>query len=485
MDFYLPSDIYKLEKQLTQSKYTQDELISMASNSVANFIFSNFADKKHVLIFCGKGSNAADGFVLANILSNNYKVTIVKVFSADELSSTASIALRELNPNVNLSDLNQDLDDDYDLLVDAILGIGARAGLAPNIDNGITIINNLKLPTIAIDIPSGINASTGHSLGNFVRANFTITFFAPKVGLVLADGRDASGKIIVSDLIDSLSMPPALISYEYKNIAKNLPTRNQNSHKGNYPSVLIVAGGDGYLGALLLCIRTVIKMGAGLVYVVTEDSNIKSTLELYPTIIITSFANKHLVDSYIDKSTVCLLGPGISNELWAKAILSNVIEKQKRAVIDAGCIRMLGCEANLNNLILTPHPGEAAALLDSTSNSIQQDRLGSITKIVNNYNSVCILKGSGSIIHSPNNEVPILCDYGNPGLATAGMGDVLAAMVAVMLGYFTNELDAASIATYMHSYAADIIAKDEGCIGIEATDLIDKVHQLINKKDLI
>ena len=485
MDFYLPSDIYKLEKQLTHTKYTQDELISMASNSVANFILSNFPDKKHVLIFCGKGSNAADGFVLANILSNNYKVTIVKVFSADELSSTASIALRELNPNVNLSDLNQDLDDDYDLLVDAILGIGARAGLAPNIDNGINKINNLKLPTIAIDIPSGIDASAGTSLGNFVKANFTITFFAPKVGLVLADGRDATGEIIISSMIDSLSLQPALISYEYKDVKNLLPTRNNNSHKGDYPSILIVAGGDGYLGALLLCIRTVIKMGAGLVYVVTEDNNIKSALELYPTIIITSYANTSLVDSYIDKSTVCLLGPGITNESWAKAILDTVIEKQKRVVIDAGCLRMLRGNVNVNNSILTPHPGEAAALLASTSSSIQENRLGSIIKIVNNYNSVCILKGSGSIIHSPDNDVPILCNYGNPGLASAGMGDILAAMVAVMYGYLSDQLDAAYIATYMHSYAADSIAKDEGCIGIEASVLIEKVHQLINKKDII
>lgn len=309
MDFYLPSDIYKLEKELSQKKYTQDELINMAANAVANYILSNFSEKKHVLIFCGKGSNAADGFILANILANKFKISIVEIFPSNELSSASSIAAKNLNPKVNLLSVHQNLEDDYDLVVDAILGIGARAGLASNIDKGITKINSFNIPTIAIDIPSGINASTGASLGNFVRANFTITFFAPKVGLVLADGRDASGEIIISSMIDNVDMTPALISYEYKDLAKFLPSRKQNTHKGDYPSILIVAGGDGYLGALLLCIRTAIKMGAGLVYVVTNESNIKRSLDLYPTIIVTTFCNDKLVDSYIDKSTVCLLGP--------------------------------------------------------------------------------------------------------------------------------------------------------------------------------
>jgi hydroxyethylthiazole kinase-like uncharacterized protein yjeF len=474
MDYYLPSDIYKFEKEVID-KYN---LMELASKAIFNYISSNFKYAKTIIIYCGKGNNAGDGYALANLaIKNNFKVYVVDVFK----SNISNELLGNLNDDVivnNTQDVNLDKNA---LIIDAIFGLGGRGPLDSDVINAIDEINSYNNKVISIDVPTGINPKTGVSLGGYVCADVTITFFCHKLCLVVGDGPDASGEVIVKRLIDEkITCEPSLISRDSDFIYNVVSSRKKNSHKGLFPNILIVGGGSAYLGALVLAIKTAVKMGAGIIRVVTEPKHIKTIVDLFPHVIVASYKDNISTD-FVYKSNICLLGPGIEQEAWLMDYLLLVKKYNKTIVLDAGGLRILEDIGSLSdNVILTPHPGEAACILGVKSKDIQNDRLNASKNITKKYKCICILKGNGTIITAPG-KTPVLCDYGNPGMAVAGMGDVLAGMVATMCDYLDNDLFyAATSAVYMHSIAGDIAASSNGMIGIEPNDIINIVQSVLN-----
>jgi hydroxyethylthiazole kinase-like uncharacterized protein yjeF len=442
---------------------------------------------KAVLVVAGPGNNGGDAFEVAAHLKRGYfRVSVVFAGEREKLSNDAQAALGkwETTGGSLLGEIPGDLR--FDLAIDGLFGIGLTRPLEGAHATLVERLNALAVPILALDVPSGINADTGAVMGRAVRASHTITFIAHKPGLLTLDGPDHCGTL----KLDTLGIDPAaVLEPEGELLAESIlegavPRRPRNFHKGQAGSVGILGGAAGMVGAAVIAGRAALQCGAGRVYL--------GLLAPRPPCV--DYARPELMlrkpSAVTEKGLVNMLvaGPGMGQSSAGGKLLRAALGAPVPLLLDADALNLVaGSRTSAAALakraaptIMTPHPAEAARLLGKTTGEVQSDRVASAREIARRYRSLVVLKGNGSVIAAPQGAFWIN-PTGNPGMASAGMGDALAGMIAALCAQGADPLTALLAGTYLHGAAADALAANgSGPLGITASEVIDQARVLLN-----
>lgn len=484
---FLNKQIRLCERQaIDELGLTEDELMLRAGSAALNILKTHYPDTKCIAIFCGSGNNAGDGYVLATLLhQENFDVTVYQCKKLEELPNAArNAAVTAIAAGVVCQCLDELIDSEVELIVDALLGIGIQGEVRGPIAQAINLINDSGLPVLSLDIPSGLDADTGRILGVCINAAVTVTFIAYKVGLFTLDGPDQCGKVVCNSLqLNTLvhAISPAAYQLDAPIFQGIIPPRRKNSHKGLYGHVLIIGGGSGMPGAVGLAAAAALRVGAGRVTVATIAEHVSAILPLIPEAMIYPVDEVDALLPLLKSATIGVIGPGLGESEWSNALFQKAIAAQIPLVIDASALRMLARNPQHDdNWILTPHPGEAASLLACSTENIQMDRYKAATLIQQQYGGTVVLKGAGSIVRSSDAE-SYICVTGNPGMASAGMGDVLSGVIGGVVAQGISLVDATKMGVWLHGKAGDEAVRMQGELGLLASDLLPYLRQLINK----
>ena len=490
-------------RTITEAQVPSPVLMERAGAGAANFIQHRFGPLrgKSITILCGKGNNGGDGLVVARLLRQlQARVTVFLLAPATDLSRNAIVMYRRWlraggkssTREFRSSEQAKPILVSSDLIVDALLGTGLSATVTGAYREAIQLMNQAGRPIIAIDMPSGIHADNGTILGQAVRATATVTFGLPKLGLYVGPGIDHAGTIHVVDIgiptayTDALDTRIILVTSEQ--VANALPPRRASSHKGTYGHAGILAGSVGKTGAAALAARAALRMGTGLV-TVAIPSSVNDILEAKlleaMTMPLPETKARTLARSGFDRvlafmqaRTAIAIGPGLSTHPETVELIQSLMKHLDRpTVLDADALNALASRASLlteckTPPILTPHPGEMARLeVEATSQSVNADRIGTAKRFARERGVFLVLKGARTVIARSDGLLAI-CPTGNPGMATAGTGDVLTGMIVGLLAQGVQSWEAACAATYLHGAAGDLAAQQLGQASMLAGDLI-------------
>jgi hydroxyethylthiazole kinase-like uncharacterized protein yjeF len=377
---------------------------------------------------------------------------------------------------------------DWGLVVDGLFGIGLERAVSGRHAEWIEAVNRVRAPVLALDVPSGLQSDTGRVMGCAIRAAHTVTFIALKPGLLTLDGPDHCGDIHVRALgLDAQTLRAArgfVIGPEVLDAV--LPRRARNSHKGDYGSVGIIGGDHGMVGAALLAGRAALKLGSGRVYVGLLAREAQSVDAEQPELMLRS-ADEVLKLRHL---TCLAVGPGLGQMPDAAFHLGIALESRLPLVLDADALNLLAADTRLAEqlrarpapTLLTPHPAEAARLLGTSTREVQGNRVGAVTMLAARLRSLVVLKGAGTVCAAPDGTWHVNTT-GNPGMASAGMGDVLTGMIAALLAQGAEPRTALLAAIFLHGAAADhAVAGGAGPVGLTATDTIDAARSLLNRR---
>jgi hydroxyethylthiazole kinase-like uncharacterized protein yjeF len=487
LPIYLTADVRRIET-LASAQPGPLPLMERAGLAAAELARDRLlADRKSILVVAGPGNNGGDGFVLARHLKSWwYDVAVLFTGERARLSADAAAA-HDAWLAAGGALLSAPPPRPFDLVVDALFGIGLEREISGRYAELIDYIEGQPATVLAIDIPSGLHADSGRVLGQAVHADHTVTFIALKPGLLTLDGPDHCGQLHVRDLdlpVEALvEAPGRLITPQV--LTRTLPARRLNSHKGTFGSVGIVGGATGMTGAALLAGRAALKLGAGRVYAGFLGSDAPRLDVLQPELMLRTASEVLAMDGL----TCMVLGPGLSQSVAAFDAVEQALQATLPTVVDADALNLLGMHAELQEIcvgrtaptILTPHPAEAARLLQTGTSEVQQDRVRAARELAQRYRSHVILKGLGSVIAEPGGQFYINSS-GNPGLASAGMGDALCGILGALLAQGAGPVPAACAATFLHGIAADRLRQQiAGPVGLTASEVIDAARSALNE----
>lgn len=464
-------------------------LMQRAGKAAFDFLLRRWPQAKKIAVFCGAGNNGGDGYVLARLAhQRGLQVTIWQVGNQDHLKADAKLALIACQDvaAIPISPLNEAIHFQHpDLVIDAVCGMGVHDSLRPDVVQAIEKMQALEVPIFSIDVPSGIDSDTGKILGAAVKAAATMTFIGIKLGLLTGSGMAYTGELVVNDLqlpSDLFSLvEPIAEKTQLALFSHYLKPRLRDWHKGLSGHVLVVGGDQGYAGAPRMAAVAALRVGAGLASVATHALHAGAISASCPEIMCHGI-DAHSLDTLqtlIDKASVIVLGPGLGQSAWSKTVWDTVVQSTLPLVVDADGLNLLATHPSArDHWVLTPHPGEAARLLKQTASIIQQNRLAAAKSIQARYQGICVLKGAGTLVYA-SSGLPSLCDKGNPGMATAGMGDILSGVIAGLIAQGVPLIDAAKLGVSIHAAAGDLAAK-EGERGMMATDLMPYLRRICN-----
>ncbi|MDP3049591.1 MAG: NAD(P)H-hydrate dehydratase [Thermodesulfovibrionales bacterium] len=481
--------------------------------------------KLKVIVLAGGGNNGGDGIVVArNLHEWGWNVKITLLLRANKLSPDCLLQYKIAKKSgvpVEFRDYITEKDLHSALVVDAIFGTGLSKNVTGKIAEIISFINTSYAPVISVDIPSGISSDTGQIMGEAVRADYTVTFGLPKRGHLLYPGADYTGRLFIEDigfpeeLLHSEKLKAELL--EKRDISLLIPERQRYSHKGDYGHVLVIAGSRGKTGAAFMCAKACLRSGAGLVTIGVPESLLdvfqsRVTEEMTLPLpdkgdgTLSSKALEKILEFLFEKADVLAIGPGISvTDDTKKLVRELLLNSTAPAVIDADAINSLEGNKQIlkkarSPLILTPHLGEMARLLQKSAHpptpplrggrvrkgvkvltselqtKIEQDRINTAMFFAKETGTYLVLKGVPTVIAEPEGRV-FINPTGNSGMASAGTGDVLTGMVSGFLGQGLNPLEASILGVYMHGLAGDIAAKSKGEHSLIASDITDAIPE--------
>lgn len=486
---YRTAQIKELERIVINERGISGfELMTRAGYAVFQHICKKWSSVQSVAVFCGSGNNAGDGYITAGLaLEAGMQVTVYMLSDPEQLSGDALTAYQQYvkaGGTVTLFQPAQAVK--ADVLVDALLGTGLDRPVTGLYAEAIQAINKQQAPVIAIDIPSGLNADTGNIMDHAVHADCTMTFIGIKQGLLTGQAAEHCGEIIHAslDVPEDVfrRIPPAA----HRIVHERLPRRSRYAYKGNYGHVLVIGGGQGYLGAVRLAGEAALRTGTGLVSIATRPEHAAIMNLTRPELMCHGVENGTRLTALLEKISVVVVGPGLGQTDWAKDLFMSVITSKKNMVIDADALNILSnspaARHNLqlapDSFVLTPHAGEAARLLSSSAETIQQDRFAAAYQIQRKYGGVIVLKGSGTLIAS--RDTIGVSTTGNPGMASGGIGDVLSGVIAGLLAQGLSLKEAAEQGVYIHGLAADLAVATHGERGLLASDLMPYLRDLVN-----
>lgn len=441
---------------------------------------------RRLVVVCGHGNNGGDGYVLArHAVAAGLQVTVLSLNPEMPFRTSSAWAYQAYQASASPSEafcptrLRT-----ADVIVDALLGIGLNRPVTGACRSAIQAMNASGHPILALDVPSGIAADTGLVLGTAIRANCTVQFLCAHQGLYHHEALDYVGTRYLAPLMRSALVAaharPSAHAYFATLRQSLLGKRPRQSHKGHYGFVACVGGCPGHGGAILLTTMAVLRTGAGRVAVGTCSQHMTPILTRCPEAMVHAVTSADQLQSILMKASVCAIGPGLGQDTWGQTLWQAVLAVDQPLVVDADALNLLATSPKrLPRAILTPHPGEAARLLDCTVAQIQADRVAAAQALVARYEAVIVLKGAGTIVAAPNRLPRVIC-AGNPGMATGGMGDLLTGVIAGLLAQGMSPADAAASGALIHAQAADLVAQQGGERGLLASDLLGSIQRLVN-----
>ena len=473
-------------------------LMKRAGEAAWRSLRRRWPDARSITVVCGRGNNAGDGYVVAgSALLQGFDVQLVQLGAADALRGDAARA-RDWALAGGLSIVEVDNEKPEfavagDVIVDALLGTGATGDVRPGFARAIEAIARAAKPVLAIDIPSGLCADTGRVLGTAVRADATITFIGMKRGLTTGAAADYTGLIELAPLdvpADCYATvgTDAVEALRWSHERLALPERTATAYKHQSGHVLVVGGDSGMGGAVAMAAEAALRVGAGLVSVATRPEHVAAILARRPEVMVKGVTSADAIDALLARASVVALGPGLGRDAWGHALFDRVMAADKACVVDADGLHRLAAHPPARRsaaLVVTPHVAEAASLLGTNVADVQHDRFAAAAALVARYAGgapfAAVLKGAGSVVASPGIAAGV-CLHGNPGMASAGMGDVLAGLVAGVLAQGVDAARATRAAVCLHSFAADRVAARDGQRGLLATDLLPEVRAILNER---
>lgn len=464
-------------------------LMTRAAQAALDEMLRRFPKTKRWQIVCGPGNNGGDGYVLARLAGQKgIGVSVLAASSPESLSGDARSACLDFAAEGGaVVEWSGALDPDADLVVDALLGSGLQRELEGVFADIVNAINAHAAPVVALDIPSGLHGDSGAIMGKAVSADLTVTFVALKPGLLLRAGKECVGELAFAGLgipADCLrNVAPVLRRMEPSMLAKALPPRASDSHKGDFGHVLLIGGHPGMPGAIRLAGMAALRTGAGRVTVATHPLNVAPIAAACPELMFHAVDNADDLVEVWHRADVIGIGPGLGTGDWGRSLLDSLLDTALCAnlptVIDADALTLLaGIESRQDNRILTPHPGEAARLLSTDTGEVQRDRPKAATELQRRYGGTVVLKGAGSLV-SCGSGICWICTAGNPGMASPGMGDVLTGIIAALLAQRLPQEMAAVCGVLIHAMAGDATAV-RGQRGMLASDLLPELRTWVN-----
>ena len=442
---------------------------------------------RSLLVLCGTGNNGGDGFIVARLaLAANWHVRVLQLGESGRLQGDALTAHTDfVSAGGRASPFTVDASLDADIIVDAMLGTGVDRPLRGDWQVAVERVNRSARPVLAVDLPTGLQADTGSVSGAAIRADMTVTFIGRKAGLYTGAGPDCAGETRFADLdvpgTVYQQVPAAAQLVRQAALGPLAGPRTRTAHKGQHGHVLVIGGSEGMAGAVRLAGEGALRSGAGLVSLATHPDHAAFAGAACPELICHAVATAQELRALIKSASVLLVGPGLGRTTWAQSLLAVVLEASQPLVIDADALNLLAsAPARRANQVLTPHPGEAARLLRQDTATIQRDRFAAAQAITHQYGGTTVLKGAGSVIHA-DGQLPVVCAAGNPGMATAGMGDVLAGVIAALIAQGMDTFAAAVAGVCVHACAGDAAAA-QGERGMLACDVIAELRGVLNRQ---
>lgn len=461
------------------------ELMQRAAAAAWRVLRAKWPQAQRIAVFCGAGNNGGDGYLLACLVREAGLEAFVVALAPPARAGDAQRACaqwRAAGGQTQGADAPLPLADVY---VDALFGTGLTRAIDGDARSLIERMNVSDRPMLALDLPSGIDANTGSVLGIAVRAVATASFVAHKRGLFTGAALDHCGELF----LDALGLPESVFKSTFadtrlmvmRRMMRWLPARQRDANKGLYGHVLAIGSDHGMGGAIRLSGEAALRAGAGLVSVATRAENVVAMNVGRPELMAKAVADAVQLDSLLSRSDVVAIGPGLGESDWSKMLWQAALDSGKPTVLDADGLNLLVKNPRRLPLpvVITPHPGEAARLLECDVATIQRDRYAAVIELARRYRAVAVLKGAGSLVAHPEGGV-LVCPWGNPGMASGGMGDVLTGVIAGLLGQGLNCWRAARLGVALHAQAGDAAAADGGEAGLLASDLFPHLRRLRN-----
>lgn len=476
----LTKDLIKLseEKAVRNGAFSFRQLMKIAGERATEIILrENNIHNKKIAVVCGTGNNGGDGFVIAKNLNDMGADVTVIIPLGEPTTEDANYYY------LQLCDIKttEKFESKFDIIIDAIFGIGLNRDLSIHIKEIIEKINEQSAVRISVDIPSGIECDSGRIFGNCVNADMTVTFIAPKPCFMLPPATNFTGKVVVADI----GVKP--VDFLYKTIEKpDFPPRMKNSHKGTFGTAVLFCGSYGMAGAAILSLKSCLRSGVGIAKCVIPKRIYPIITSAVPEAVCiiarqtkkgTFKANTDIVTP-LEKARACLIGCGIGNNKNTVALVKKLLLYAKiPLVIDADGINALVPNIDIlkktnATVILTPHPAEMARLVNLSVSEVEKNRIKTATDFSTKYKCHVVLKGSNTIVATPNGEIFFnIC--GNSGMATGGSGDVLAGIIVSYLAQGFDVTAAINGAVYVHSSTADKVAEKRGETSLLPSDIIE------------
>ncbi len=472
-------------------------LMERAAESCIKAMTEKGVDLSDPCIICGSGNNGGDGFAIARLLmKKNHPVHVVFPGSQEHATAETRVQIKrflETGGSLHSSFEREN----YTAVIDAVFGVGLSREITGKYAEVIDGANRLAGTKIAVDIPSGVCASTGRILGTAFRADYTVTFQNVKLGLELYPGRSCAGEVIAADIgIDDSAMrsdAETAFAYDWSDLKKRMPKRTPDSNKGDYGKTLFISGSSGMAGAAYLNALAAYRTGAGLVQIYTAEENRTILQQLLPEAIIRTY------DFYDDRELFRLLnwadvicigsGLGTSEKSW-KILRTTLVQAEKPCVIDADGLNLLAehrkylDDLKEGRFLFTPHLKEMSRLTGKDVREIRDDRMGTLQEFVASYPVVCALKDARTLVLERGKNPYINCS-GNASMAKAGSGDVLAGIIAGLLAQGMPLYDAACLGTYIHGLAGDDARDERGSYSVLARELADHISSVLKKQEEI
>lgn len=513
---YTAEQVRQLDAQAIASGIGGFELMQRAGAAAFQCVGRLWPNVRRLLVFCGPGNNGGDGYVIAYLARRaGFDVHLFTLTDTQKLQGSA-LQARQMAEDAGLA-VNSWQAASFQsatarlrnetLIVDAMLGSGARGGLQGVFADAAQSIAESGLPVLAVDIPSGVNADTGQVETCAVPASATLSFIGRKQGLYTGQAPDYTGRI----LFDSLMIPqhvlvshpgdnPSARAININDVTGSLPRRRPSDHKGSAGRAVIAGGDLGFGGAVVMAAQAATRAGAGTTAVLTRSAHVSAILARQPEIMVHAADSRQALAAVACRNLLAgasalAVGPGLGQSDWSRTVLNAVLSRAGKSttplVLDADALNLLAASVDdWNELapisvrhqwVLTPHPGEAARLLNCSVAEVQSDRFSAVRTLQQKTGAVCLLKGAGSLLACPNDAGAVVdvCVEGNPGMASGGMGDVLTGVILGLLAQGMNAENAARLAVCVHGEAADRQAQAHGERGLLATDLLLELRGLL------
>lgn len=489
----LPDDLYTAEQireleRIADNDYglSSSNLMIRAGASALMLLKQQWPDAKRILVISGIGNNGGDGFELARQATvDGYQITVLQVGGKKTLTKTAAAAKDALLLTGTKIQHFQGKLPSADVIVDAIFGTGINRAVEGEASTIIKAINKTKqAPVLSIDIPSGLQADTGNALGTTINATLTLSFIGLNLGLFTGHGPSYCGKIF----FDSLDIPSTIYDHlapvaRRINLEKEsgrLAPRERTGHKGLYGHLLIIGGDHGMSGAARISAEAGARVGAGLISIATRATHSLLLNLTRPELMCHGVEDAKNLEPLLGSANALTLGPGLGQDDWGETLFKKAIETGLPMVVDADALNLLSKNPqHRDHWVLTPHPGEAARLLNCTSAEVQSDRFNAVQQLQAIYGGITVLKGAGTLIYSGETTIR-LSSSGNPGMGSGGMGDVLAGVIGGLLAQGFSLTDAACVGVALHGMAGDKAAEQGGERGMLAMDLMPHLRLLSN-----